>query len=292
MAITVEYSVLAQDYRISGDASSGYKATVPYVVAWEDAFSFVNQMLGRTTAAAVGPITYFLPYRLPTTGGVSLYAQGFEIEPCGASGGAIPNKGLIPGSDFFFTHAKVTIQFAQPETVFQDQGQDPQNLQQLDPDKPIPCCTQSVKSKGKIVTRKGGGYEFVSDSKPLAGDFGERVVESSLTLKFPKVPYMPWGLIRPYLNCVNDAEFLQCPRGTLLLEDLDTELELQTDGTLSQSVVLAFKHQVYDWNKFPRPDNGELALVRIKGSSDYVYQYEDFQEVIDALSYSTVANES
>ncbi len=289
--ITVPYSVLTDGYTISGDPENGYKAVVPYVVTWENAFTFVNQLVARTPITN-GAFTFYVPYRFPTTSGVNLYALSFEMEPCGATGSPIPNGGLLPGE--FFSHAKVSVTFGQM-SFFQGQGSDSEEegadeKNQLDPSNPIVCCKQSVKSKSKVVTRKGRGYEFESDNKELLGDFGVRIVESALTLNFPRVPQLPWLLIEPYLGCVNDAALLGCARGTLLLEDFDTESVSQSDGSSAQSVTLAFKHQSYDWNMQPRPDTGVLDIVKVKGSSDYVYQYENFQEVIDALKF-TVVNE-
>lgn len=291
MPITVPFYVLSDGYEISGDSQSGYSASVAYLTSWSNAFSFVNQIMGRTTAVSVGPITYHLPYRLPTVGGVSLYAHSFKITPNGASDSDAPTKGIVPGE--FFTYAKITVAFA-PLSIFNvdPQNQDPGNLNQIDPDEPITACKQSVKSRGKILTRKGSGYKFASDGKPLLGDFGERVTESSLTLNFPKVPYQPWSLLKgAYLNHVNDTAFLLGARGELLLEEFDTEEETQSDGTICQSVTLGFKHQDYDWNKQPRPDTGILGAV-VTNSGDPIYPYVEFRDLIDALSYSTVESES
>ena len=291
MPITVPYSVLADGYTISGDDSSGYKASVPYLVEWINAFSFVNQVLGRSSAVAVGPITYRLPYRLPTDGGIGLYARSFAIEPCGASGGSVPNNGLIPGADSYFTHAKITVEFGPLGELAGEEQQrsDPNNLNQLDPSNPISGCKQSVKSQGKIITRKGGGYKFSSDGAPVLGDFGVRIVESSLTLRFDSVPYQPWSLVKDkYLSKVNDAPVLQALRGQLLLEGLDTDETTQTDGTIAQSVVLTFKHQNYDWNKQPRPDTGALDSVVDKDTNSPIYPYIDFRALFDSLSYSTI----
>ena len=288
--ITVPYSVLTDGYTISGDPENGYKAVVPYVVTWANAFTFVNDLVARTPVTN-GQFTFYVPYRFPTPSGVNLYALSFNMTPCGVDGTPIPNNGLLPGE--FFSHAKVEVNFGQM-SFFQGQGSQNEEeaadeKNQLDPSNPIACCKQSVKSKSKVVTRKGGSYEFESDSKPLLGDFGERMVEAGLTLNFPRVPQLPWLTVQPYLGCVNDAALFGCAKGTLLLEGFDTEYTNQSDGSSAQSVTLEFRYQAYDWNLQPRPD-GTLDYVKKKGSLDYVYQYENFQEVIDALKF-TVVNE-
>ena len=286
MAISVAYKVLSDGYQIMGDAQSGYSASVPYLVTWANAFTFVNEMLGRTSASTVGPVTYYLPYRFPTTSGVSLYATSFEMEPCGSDGSAVPNKGLLPGE--FFSHAKVTVQFTQPENPFDGTVQDPNGLNQLDPAEPITVAVGTVDSRGKVVTQKGGGYEF-SDGKPLLGDFGRRVIEADVVLEFPKVPYLPWGTIQgAYIGRVNSTRFLNVPRGQLLLEVFRNRAEKQNDGKLCQAITLGFKYQDYEWNKQPRPDTGALDAVTIKGSGDPIYPYVEFRNLLNVLKYSTV----
>lgn len=293
MSITVPYKVMPKGYRIRGNVRTGYRATVPYLVAWDDAFTFADQILGKTAAPAVGPITWITPYLFPATA-ARMYAQDFEIEPAGANGEVpIPTGGLKPGE--YFTHAKVTVLFETPEMI-QTVEDDPTSMSQLDPDNPITMCKQSVRSSGKMETRKGAHFIYDSDGKPVPGEFALPTTESQLVLTFPRVPYLPWKLIRPYLNKINSVELLGVGVGELLFEDMATDVTPGPNGGLQQSVQLVMSvtpESGVTWNHVPKP-NGTLDLVRIaadsgSGSPRRIYGSADFREIFNQLSYTAGA---
>jgi hypothetical protein len=284
--ITVPFGVLAKGYRITGDLKSGYKASVPYLVSWSDAFTFVDEIMGKTTAVTVGPITFHVPYMFPGSTSARLYPASFDLEPIGASGAPLaPTFGLKPGE--FFTFALVTVQFETPQYM-QDQQDDPQNLQQLDPANPITVCKQSVKMGGKMVNRKGSGYVW-SDNTMLAGDVAVPEKECKLVLEFPKIPFLPWQLIKPFVGTINVNPVLGCDKGTLLLEAPDTDVVGMADGTIGQTLVLEFAQQDHDWNQLRRPDTGQLDFVYTKGNAgntgQSLFQYSDFLEIFQGLTY-------
>jgi len=285
---TVPYKVMSKGYTVSGDTRSGYKASVDYLMAWSDAFVFADQIFGSARATVVGPVTWTLPYRFPTAT-ANLYAHAFTIKPCGASGSAIPNKGLGPGE--FFTHAIVTVQFETPQAVQNTAQDDPNKLQQLDPANPITMCEQSIKISGKMETRKAGSFMYtgvLSTPEPLLGDFSVLVPEAKLVLTFPKVPYLPRALIKPYVGSVNSVPVLQAAKGELLMEGMDTKIIETSDG-IQQQVQLEFAESCLgDWNKFP-DKNGAPQLVYRKGTSDAdanrVYPYKDFRQIFNTIYY-------
>lgn len=272
-------------YTVSGDTRNGYRATVNYLMAWADAFTFADQIFGSARATVVGPITWILPYRFPVAA-ANLYAQRFNIKPCGASGSAIPDKGLGPGQ--YFTHAIVEVQFETPTATMSVAQDDPRNLQQLDPSNPITMCEQSVKINAKMETRRAGSYVFTSTTKPVIGDFAVMVPESALVLTFPRVPYLPRKLVKPYIGSVNSVPILGAAKGELLLTGMDTRITETSDG-IQQQVQFEFaESSLGDWNMLPQ-DNGVLALVYKKGTSDTdanrIYQYKDFTAIFSAINY-------
>jgi hypothetical protein len=290
MAITVDYKILAKGYEISGDVRSGYHATVPYLVAWSDAFTFADEVLGAAQARSVGAITWRLPYRFPVAA-ANLYAQRFRIQPVGANGeiATLPYGGLAPGE--YFTHAMITVEFGTPEEVQQQSQDDPQALHQLDPNNPITMCEQSVRAGAKTETRKAGSYIYDDDSKPVTGDFGVPISETKLVLKFPRVPFLPWQLVRPYINKVNSVEMLGVGVEELLLEDMDTVVQPGPDG-LQQMLQLTFAVSLaplVTWNHLPKPD-GTNIKVRVKadagvGTPRRIYALADFRDIFNAISY-------
>jgi hypothetical protein len=285
-APTVPYKVMPKGYQVTGDVKNGYKATVSYFMAWANAFTFADQIFGSTGASRVGPVTWVYPYRFPVAN-ANLYAQSFTIDPCGATGNAIPFLGLKPGE--FFSHAIVKVVFETPSATQQQSQDDPQNLQQLDPANPITLCEQSIKGSGKMETRKAGSYLFTGGSQPVKGDVGVLVPECKLSLTFPRVPYLPWKLIRPYIGSVNSVGLLDAAKGELLLEEMDTKIIASSTG-MSQQVQLNFAwNSLGDWNQLPKSD-GTLALVYKKGASDTdanrIYTYKDHRKIFESLQFN------
>ena len=285
--------ILAKGYKISGDMRSGIKATVPYLLPWGNVSGFVNALVTPITQVRVGLITFSLPYQLPTTAvATPIYAHSFDIQPVGLDDGlnvttVLPNGG-IGFNEKFFKYGLVTVGFEQLTWSF-DGTQDPNGLNQLDPANPITYCEQSVKIGGKMVTRKGLNFIYTDDSKPVVGDVGVLTPEAKLVLKFPRVPYLPWQLLVPYVGTVNSSAVLGCAAETLLLEAPDTQVKqaINSPVPMEQAVTLEFAYDPNGWNKLPKPD-GTLMSVTLKGdTSRGVYTKSDFRQIFNSLSYSS-----
>lgn len=286
--ITVPYKVMARGYRVSGDVRSGLKAVVPYYVAWADAFTFAQQVIGGATVVRAGSgwhVTWTAPYQFPAVSR-PLYAQRFDIEPCGANGTSIgATKGLAPGE--YWDHAIVRVEFESPSAV-QQIGDDPGGANQLDPSNPITACEQSVKMAGKMQTLKAGSYLYQSGN-PVIGDFAVPMCDTKLVLKFPRVPFLPYQVLRPYINTVNNAALFGNAKGQLLLEGADTVYTPMADGSYGQAVTLEFaENAIGDWNSIAKPD-GTYDLVYKAGASNTdanrIFAYTDFTRIFDGLSF-------
>lgn len=286
------YKVLCKGYEVTGDVASGYAATVPYLLPWLYAFNFADEVMGVSSATTVGPITWRAPYRFPAST-APMYASRVRVTPCGvdATGTPVPgtNKGLSPGE--FFSHAIVSVDFASP-TQSQLSTDDPGNRNQLDPNNPLTMCTQSVRASGKMQTLKGGSYLYDDDLKPVNGDFAVPTNETKLILAFPRVPYLPWQLVRPYLNKVNSVAVLGVGVGELLLEDMSTRVEPGPNG-LQQQVELAFAvspEPGIDWNWLPKPDGTyqpvRRAADKLSGTPRRIYASADFRQIFASISFS------
>lgn len=264
-APSVPFEVFSEGYRISGGRKESLRATVPYLVLWQDAFTFYNEIMGDRGTAA---------YALPAS--PNLYADRADIEPIGQKDGVWTNLGLTPGEAF--THARITVDF-----TVSDWNPLGTTSFQLDPSNPISYCEVEVDHSVKVETEKGGGFEF-ADGEPLVGDVGRLVVESKLVLTFPELTSLPWQLVRPYLGKTNSVAILDCPIGTLLLEGTKIKFEPGPLGVRNQSVQLVFLYQDYDWNFKPRK-NGVLAKVRRKGdTSKSIYESVNFSTLLTGLA--------
>lgn len=289
--------ILARGYKITGDVRTGLHATVPYLVAWQDAVQFAYNALQSPSAVRIGLITWNAPYQLPLlVNGIQppLYCNHIEIEPCGASGNAIPTGGINPPE--FFTFGKVTLSF--DNVIFlQNASDDPNGLNQLDPANPITACKQQVKMIGKVATQQGSGYTYDSGSysgKPVPGPIALIQNEVKLLLTFPRVPYLPWQLFQQFASHTNDATILACNTGSLLLEAMDTEVAPSLTG-FNQSVQLQFAFNPdptgtdpggMDWNSFPIPDgSGYSTISAAGGGGQKPYTQVNFGTMFQGLSF-------
>jgi hypothetical protein len=274
---TVPFQVLARGYRIRSGRDNGLVAEVPYLVAWSDAFTFADEVIGYPSAASVGPIIYTDAYRFPPC--PKLMAIDADIEPCGCDGSALAaNKGLSPGE--FFTHAKVTVIFGTPQYPVSVGGaEDPNNLNQLDPDNPITYCEQAVKLGGRAVVVKGV-YDFDSSGQQVKGPVTVIETEAEITLTFPKIPFLPWKKIKPYLGRLNSVKILDCDRGTLLFEGSDIRANSTSQGLLSQQCMLTFSYNEHGWNSQYDPSlPGYDTIHRRAEPSKSVYEYANFSNL-------------
>src|SRR5262249_30231050 len=114
--------------------------------------------------------------------------------------------------------------------------------------------------------------------------------ETKLVLKFPKVQYLPWQMLQPFVNKVNADPILGCDTETLLLEAPSTmaSLTLNSPRPIEQSVTLKFAYDPLGWNNVPKPD-GTMVRALLKGdTSRSIYRTTDFRQIFANLSYSEV----
>lgn len=302
--ITVPYEIVPNDYEIEGDVRSGLRAVVTYKLAWSDAITFVNQVLVAPSAERLGLITWNAPLQFPAIGltGVNLtppiYCQRFRVRPHGAGNASsiTPSGGLAPGE--YYDTAFVTLTFETCPYINQT-GDDPGFLNQLDPANPITACVQSVKLRGKMRSVKGRGYIYKSSGNPVSGDFAIPETEAMLSLRFPRIPYLPWQLVAPYIGKANSAPMLGVGPGALLLEGLDTEVTPATNGTLAQQAVLEFTVNLpgspqaggagavgVDWNMQPLNDGSGNwdYVVAASNTSVTPIGYADFRDIFNSLA--------
>jgi hypothetical protein len=299
--ITVPYKILAKGFSIKGDVRSGLHATVPYLIAYGDFITFVNEALASPSATHIGGIIWNAPLQFPEGFGgrtTALYCQAFDVQPAGPNGQPIVddpnNPGLAPGD--FYQYAIVTLSF---DTIPFIQGveDDPGGLNQLDPENPITGCEQSVDIIGKMVTQQGSGYTYDFGSfagKPVPGDIPLIQNEVKLVLRFPRVPYLPWQTVQPFVSKINSVPILNCAKGSLLLEGMGTVIAPTPNGGLGQNAVLKYafnpdptgqSEQGMDWNSFPLPDGSGYSTITSKVGEMTPYSYADFSAIFTELEF-------
>lgn len=292
------YKILAKGYRLSGDVRSGLKATIPFIMPWGVGLTFVNQLIPSPTCLATGQISWSPPYQFPIfiNGQIrALYAQNWDLIPCGYNGTPATDSGLAPGD--YFSTALVTVGFDSVNSI-QQTNDDPNNSNQLDPGNPLTACEQSIDVVGKVTTRKGAGFKYTAGSfsgKPVPGDIPVHLNEAKLVLKFPRIPLLPWQLIQPYVNKINNTAILNCAKGSLLLEGMTTIITPSPDGSIAQNLGLKFAFNPdptgnsatgMDWNSFPVPDGSGYALIAAAGGGGQTpYNYVEFAQIFEGISF-------
>lgn len=296
--------ILVEGFKVSGDVRSGYHATVPYLCRWQDADLLTQGLVGAAKTLHIGPISWTVPYQYPgLIGGRQrpIYCQSFEIVPCGAGGTLGSTGGLSPGE--FYQFAKVTAQFDSLSFLSQV-SDDPNSLNQLDPSNPITACEQTCDIIGQLVTVKGRRFEYGTSSFSTSGTWAGTPVpidrallrnQVRITAKFPRVPYLPWQLIQPYVGKVNNAPLFACVKGSMMLEGWGTVLTPMTDGSLGQAVTLKWAFNPdwtgntingMDFNCMDYPDGSGYAIVGDRaGTGMRPYQYVNFALIFASLSF-------
>jgi hypothetical protein len=298
MALPTGFKVLAKGYELRGDVRSGLAATVPFIMPWELAFTFANQLIPAPFAATAGSILWTPPFQLPIslTGRATppLYCQSWTCVPCGTNGEAATDLGL-PAGDFFST-ALVTAEFSTPPMI-QATGDDPQNLNQLDPSNPITACEQSIQITAKMVTRSGSSYKYTAGSmsgQAVPGNIGLLQPEAKLVLKFPRIPILPWQLFQPFIGKINSAVILNCAVGSLLLEGTTTVVTPGVDGSLQQNLGLMFAFNPdptgnsltgMSWNNFPVPDGTYAPIAGTGAGNPTPYSSADFAQIFSSIQF-------
>jgi hypothetical protein len=291
--------MVPDSYELSGDVRSGLKGTVQFLVAWKDGIQFANDMVASPKATRIGTITWTIPDRFAVPfGGLSprMYAQSFKIKPCGAvqglTGGWYPNFGLNPGE--YYTHALVTLNYESVAMVL-EAGDDQSGLNQLDPTNPITGCEQAVSVTGKMITKDGAYYKYVSSGLPVSEDVSIIMNEAKLTLTYPQVPYLPWQAVQPFIGKINNSAVLGCARGTLLFEGMDTKITPMPNGLFGQNATLKFAWNAglagyggggaagADWNIFPLKAGGYDVIV--DGAGNNLYAYAEFSQLLLYLQF-------
>jgi hypothetical protein len=275
---SVPYSMMADGFKITS-GTNGFRAQASFLLEWQNAFTFHDEIMGYAGAVTVGPVTYNEPWRFPGSP-ARMYASSCEITPIGFDGQPLPpTLGMAPGE--FWTHVRLDVTWETPPYP-QNAADDPNNTNQLDPSNPIYNCEQSVRIGARTENRPKSAYQFASTTTEPADDVTVYRPEAKLVLHYPSVPFLAWKKYHPHVGKVNDATFLDCARGSLLFEGADIQNAPGARGTLGKSLTLEFAvHDVDDgWNKIPHPTTGTLTLVETKAGATKPHSYLDFRTLL------------
>lgn len=231
------------DYFSKGiDAQGPYYRVEYYTSNYANADTLCNYLLGYTSVSGgtSGTIVRRGPHQHPLS--PSLYCTSAEVTE--GLGDPILNSNGLPT---YRGGAKVRCEYRPwlAQGGFPVQMTDQEKYQQIDPNNPVPWCTQELDFTtetrlvpGRIVKWNDGACPL--NGKPV-GDFpvSVQIPITVMNLTFHLVPYMPVAL-QNYQGCVNSDTFLGSAAGTVLMKGARTVREWDSAGNVTQKVMLTY----------------------------------------------------
>jgi hypothetical protein len=264
--IPVPYTELIEGLR-EGANDRGPYATKSYLVAWGDRWKFARAMRGTAglSGGATGAWIRAIPFAYPDN--PVMYAMDLTIEPEG---------GVILGvSPIAFTNAKITVTFGALDWVGND------NFNSFGGDSGVTqFATQELDTVAEFIQIPGSNVWRSDLTTPVNTPANRRVVSVRMVITYHRYPLIPMGTIQGLADCVNDAVFLGCARGTVMFESVKTIRETSTDGNTIQKVTISLKWRAQEWNKFLMPDGTWDFVYYNKDNTKPVYPYASFNVLL------------
>lgn len=274
--LPVAHSHLIQGFTKGVDQNGPFYRVVYNIANWSDTDAFCNALMGFGTLAGPitgGTITKGAPHAHPLS--PNLYCQSATVVE--GLGNPVLSSNGYPDFD-----GGALIQAEYRPSPF-DFGPNPNH--QIDPEKPIPWCTQEIDFGTELYTIKDNNFVYLGGS--LSGDETGmpakiQIPITTLTLTFHKLPYLPMIAVRQLRGRVNSTEFLGAATGTVLFKGAKTSREYNEDGTICQKVVLTFAERdgAHPWNSLPSPSGLTWQPV-VDGFGNKFYDTADLNPLIE-----------
>ncbi len=241
-------------------------ATRIFNVVWDDAFDFVDEVLGGygIGGAYNGPGQYpYLPY---------LWATEADMEGFG-----VPDEGLRAlGRVIKYTHAKITIKY-EPQ-LFQDDD-DPQTVEE-----------ESLTISTEMMTLPSGSYEYTGDGVVVADSAMPGMLMTTMQYNVSRthVSSLEAAVISGLIGRVNDNTWRGWAAGLVLFPGVSANRKTTTDGREEWNIDYSFLIRTTDWNHIYRPTAAggdrttKFQAIRTVTGHHPVYDPGDFTNLIPA----------
>jgi hypothetical protein len=266
----------------------GLTSVVRYRMAWTDAFTFVNEILGILDGE---------PWKWPAS--PNMRAYNAEIEPIGVDQNVKQqlkpiSYGSSPGE--FYEYALVTVTFGSQATLatmpYSPNGitgipVDVPPADQFDPETPVEMSSYQVTYGTEMIKIPGGALEWStqkSDGSPQtipagvrppdAGSVYFRVPTFDLNMVLHNCIKVDFVVVRERIGKVNSVKTLGCERETLLFSGLNTQRREMSDGTGILDVTLNYKWRATSWN-VALGTNGSFYRYVNRDGGNPIYQLAD-----------------
>lgn len=263
-----------------GSDERGGWARKSYLVDWSRRMDFMRGLRGTSALQGAAGTAWIraIPYQYPDD--PTMYAQSVMVRPEGALQLTVPIS---------YPYAIFTVTFRPPTWDPQPAIDDPYFLNQFDPTTPIAYATQEV-DFGADWTQLGRGSLVDDTGAPIASDLpvAKRITVHRMVMTWHELPYLPLTQLRNLADTVNDATFLGCGRGTLMLESPRTSRERSSDGKIVQRVTVSLKWRKHEWNEvMDHYGKWKFAYYLLPGSnppvpdtSTSIYDYANFTPLL------------
>ena len=235
-------------------------ATRIFNVEWDDAFDFVDEVLGGYGIGGNynGPGQYpYLPY---------LWATEAELEGFGIPDEAVRALGRV----IEYTHAKITIKYT-PQ-LFEDDD-DPQTVEE-----------ESLSVATEMMTLPSGSYEYTSDSVIVADTAmpGMLMTTMQYTVSRPHVSTLETAVISGLVGEVNNATWRGSAAGLVLFIGVSANRKTTTEGRAEWAIDYNFLIRPTNWNHIYRDSTGIFEVIRTRTGHDPIYDAGDFTDLMPA----------
>ena len=241
--------------RYSGSRANGLSASVRYKVAWADAFTFVNDVLGALDGS---------PWAFPPS--PNLKATEAVINPIGVKSGGAGNgtTGTAPGEYFEKAHIDVTFNSQAAQVGGMDvSGSDGIPALQFDQSSPVEMSSFQIQYSPQMIKIPGGSLKWaLTNANGTAQTVPATVKDPSLSgAEYIRKPafnlnitlhnclYVQASNFADKVGKVNDrVMFGNCEIESILFDGVSTTQRSLSNGVAILDVTLNYKWQKIGWN--------------------------------------------
>jgi hypothetical protein len=262
--------------RYSGSRANGLSAQVRYKVDWENAFTFVNDVLGAIDGS---------PWAFPAS--PNLKATEATINPIGVKSGGSGDgtTGSAPGEYFEKAHIDVTFNSQSQQVGGMDvSGSDTIPALQFDQTSPVEMSSFTIQYSPQMIRIPGGALKWatatatgaaqtvpstVKDPSLSGGEY-IRKPSFNLNITLHNCLYIDAGNFADKVGRVNESTMWgNCEPESVLLDGVSSTQRSLSNGIVILDVTLNYKWQKIGWN-VAMSSNGELyRYVKQNGLTVY-----------------------
>jgi hypothetical protein len=275
MAFTnVDYKEMTDPEMSEGSDDQGGWAHKSYGVSWGDRMQFVRDVMGSSSMSGGIAGSWNRKYPLAYPDDPHLYARSVEIKPHGAWYKTTP---------LTYDHAIITVTFRAPTWSFSS-ADDPLFLNSFSQDPTenaaLINCTQSLEWGVEWLPIPNASATYAATGNKVTTPMAKRVTIVRMVLTWTDLPYMPLTGVLTYADVLNNATFLNRPRGTVMLEGPKTTRKRMPDGTVVQDLTLSLKTRKFDWNDVLLPDGTWDTVIFGGDSTKTIFSYVDMKPLL------------